>query len=273
MLARIVDWANADADVRGLAMVGSRAGPVAPDDLADIDLQVYVGSVARLAQSDDWLKSLGPIWVRVRDEYQDADARIPTRLVIFAGGVKVDFALYDAGALSRVVGGPWPVQVLVDKDGVAGSRESSLAPRVRGQETFSALVEEFWFEAYHVGKYLARDDPWPARSRFEATLARLLAVLEWRHEVVRGTAPPSDGKALRSWSDLPGERLSRLSPRPESQGSWDALFEALHLFRESAREVAAAAHLRYAEELDRNLSDFLLTLRERSDRSAAAGGG
>ena len=258
-------WGIADPDVRGLALTGSRAGPVRPDDFADIDIQVYARSVARFEASDDWFEALGPVWVRVCDEYWDGEARVPTRLVVFTGGVKVDFALYEARSMSDRMDGPLPVRVLLDKDGAARPAEPRAASGKRGQEEFTALIEEFWFEAYHVGKYLARGDPWPARSRHEATLERLLSMLEWRHELLRGSAPPSDGKAVSSWADdLPRERLFRLYPAPVPEESWRALFEAIEVFRGSAREVAAAAAFRYAADVDRNLSEFLAELRRES---------
>jgi hypothetical protein len=71
MLERIVQWGTADPIVRGLALTGSRAGGAPPDALADLDVQVYARPVARLEEDDGWLEALGPVWVRVRDEYRD----------------------------------------------------------------------------------------------------------------------------------------------------------------------------------------------------------
>ena len=265
LLERIVRWASDNPEIRGLALTGSRAGPVPPDDLADIDVQVYARSVSRFEERDDWLEELGTVWVRVRDEYRHDEARVPTRLVIFAGGLKVDFAFYDARSMADRIGTPFPLRVLLDKDGAATAGGSRRTAPQRGQSEFTTLVEEFWFEAYHVGKYLARGDLWPARARQEATLERLLAMIEWRHERTRGHAPPSDGKALPSWApDLAGDRMSRLYPRPDVEGSWQALFETIELFRGVAREVAAAAGLRYASDVDGNLYEFLAGLRQSS---------
>ena len=221
--------------------------------------------MSRFEERDDWLEELGAVWVRVRDEYRHDEARVPTRLVIFAGGVKVDFAFYDARSMADRIGTPFPLRVLLDKNGAATEGPSRTTAPQHGQSEFTTLVEEFWFEAYHVGKYLARSDLWPARARQEATLARLLAMIEWRHELARGSEPPSDGKALPSWApDLAGDRMSRLYPRPDVEESWRALFETIELFREMAREVAAAAGLGYASEVDRNLYEFLLGLRQSS---------
>jgi aminoglycoside 6-adenylyltransferase len=270
LLERIVQWGRAEPAVLGLALTGSRAGPDPPDDLADLDVQVFAAAGAALDAREDWLAALGPVWVQVRDEYRDGGERVPTRLVVFAGGVKVDFAFYDAGKrFATAAGGP-SVRALLDKPPHA--EEPTLRPRSheRGQAAFTALIEEFWFEAYHVGKYLARADLWPARSRHEAILERLLTMIEWHHESAHGTPPPGAGKRLASWAPaFVGESLGRLYARPDVEGSWTALWEAIALFRRLARETAAARGLQYAERVDRDLAGFLETLHDLANRSAA----
>jgi aminoglycoside 6-adenylyltransferase len=264
MLERILQWGAADPVVRGLALTGSRAGPAPPDALADLDVQVYARPVARLEETDGWLEALGAVWVRVRDEYQDGGARIKTRLVIYDSGTKVDFSLHDARAMSERVGGSFPVHVLLDKDGVTTGAPARTARPARGREEYTAMTQEFWFEAYHVSKYLARGDLWPARARQEALLARLLPMLEWRYELVRGAPPPADGKALTSWAPEVASRMADLYPRPDVAASWRVLFETLDLFREVAREVAAAAGLPYDSAADRLITAFLVGLRDGS---------
>lgn len=269
LLQRIVQWARAEPAVLGLALTGSRAGPEPPDDLADLDVQVYATPGAALDAREDWLAALGPVWVQVRDEYRDGGDRVPTRLVIFAGGVEVDFAFYEAGRRFTTAAGRPSVRVLLDKPPHA--EEPARRPRgpEHGHAAFNALVEEFWFEAYHVGKYLARADMWPARSRHEAVLERLLAMLEWHHESAHGSPPPGAGKGLASWAPpFVRECPSRLYPRPEVERSWMALWEAIVLFRRLARETAAARGFQYAELVDRDLTGFLEALHDRTPRSA-----
>jgi aminoglycoside 6-adenylyltransferase len=269
LLERIVQWARAEPAVLGLTLTGSRAGPEPPDDLADLDVQVFATAGAALDAREDWLAALGPVWVQVRDEYRDGGECVPTRLVVFAGGVKVDFAFYDAGRRFTTAAGRSAVRVLLDKPPYA--EEPAPGPRgpEHGQAAFSALVEEFWFEAYHVGKYLARADMWPARSRHEAVLDRLLAMLEWHYESAHGSPPLGAGKRLASWAPpFVRESPSRLYARPDVERSWMALWETIVLFRRLARETAAARGFQYAELVDRDLTGFLEALHDRTPGSA-----
>jgi aminoglycoside 6-adenylyltransferase len=268
MMERIVSWARAEPDIRGLALTGSRAGEVLPDDLADIDMQVYARSVAPYQANDDWLSGFGPIWVHVRDEYREKEITIPTRLVVFEAGLKVDFAFYPADRMARSMRSRVGVRVLLDKDDAVG--ETADAPRApdrnsdREQREFSTLVEEFWFEAYHVGKYLVRGDLWPATARHWAAMERVLEMLERRMQVIDGRTVPSAGKSLASWAPpFVLASLPRLFPGANAEETWTALFEMIALFRRLARETEEASGLRYPEEVDRNLSEFLDELHER----------
>ena len=271
VLERIVRWASADPGVRGLALTGSRVGPVPPDDLADIDVQVYALSVAPYQASDDWLTGIGPIWVQVRDEYRQGEFRIPTRLVVFERGLKVDFAFYPVEMMARSVQGRFAVRVLLDKDDAISRATGFLGEGVRDFEReqleFTTLVEEFWFEAYHVGKYLVRRDLWPATTRHWATMERLLQMLECRERVIDGRVVPSAGKSLASWAPaFVSASLPRLFPGANAETIWNALFEVIELFRRLAREVAKGSGLRYPEIVDQNLSGFLEALHERWKR-------
>ncbi|HYO47135.1 MAG TPA: aminoglycoside 6-adenylyltransferase, partial [Gemmatimonadota bacterium] len=241
MLERIVAWAGTDPGVRGLALTGSRAaeGPL-PDDLADIDVQVYALSVAPYQAGDDWLLGIGPIWVQVRDEYREGDLMIPTRLVVFERGLKVDFAFHPGDTMAKSVHSRAVVRVLLDKDDAIGATAGH--PRMvhrnsdREQLEFTTLVEEFWFEAYHVGKYLVRGDLWPAATRHWATMERLIRMLEWRVRVIDGRTVPSAGKSLASWAPaFVSASLPRLFPGANAERTWNALFEVIELFRRLAR--------------------------------------
>jgi hypothetical protein len=100
--------------------------------------------------------------------------------------------------------------------------------------------------------------------RQEALLSRLLPMLEWRYELMRGAPPPADGKALSSWDPDAAARVAGLYPRPDVAASWRVLFETLDLFRETAREVASATGLPYDPAADRHISGFLSALRDGS---------
>jgi aminoglycoside 6-adenylyltransferase len=269
MLERIVSWARTDPGIRGLALTGSRAAErVPPDDLADIDVQVYALSVAPYQAGDDWLTGIGPVWVQVRDEYREEELVIPTRLVVFERGLKVDFAFHPGDTMAKSVQSRAVVRVLLDKDDAVGAAAGFPRAVDRGSEReqleFTTLVEEFWFEAYHVGKYLVRGDLWPAATRHWSTMEWMLRMLEWWVRVIDERTVPSAGKSLASWAPaFVSASLPRLFPGANAEQTWNALFEVIELFRRLARETAEASGLRYPEIVDQNLSAFLDALHER----------
>jgi aminoglycoside 6-adenylyltransferase len=243
--------------VRRLVLVGSRARPDPVDDLADIDLQVHTDAADRFTRDEAWLHGIGRVWVCVRDAYMEAGLEVPTRLVIFDGGVKADFAFYPARKLSRAESVGRAHRVLLEKQGPPASEaspapvtrpppvktDSATGPEPADETEFRRIVEEFWFEAWHVAKYLARRDPRRAEQRGRALQVFLLRMRE-QHARIGGarTIPVSD----------PAE-------------DWDALRAATAAFRRVGTEVAAAEGYRYPVQVDANVDAFVARLRARRE--------
>jgi len=268
VLGNVVAWARREPNIRSVVLVGSRARSQPPDDLADIDVQVYAERSEPYTRDDAWLSEIGQIWLCVRDEYPDGDIRVPTRLVIFAGGIKADFAFYPAGVVSNGISAGLAHQVLLDKDGAARthrarpvSREQSARPR---EAEFARIVQEFWFEAYHVAKYLARNELWLAKSRDWATKELLLTVIEWHDRTPHGRDDDTKcaGNQMRSWvSEDVWEELQRAFAGFGREESWGALLATAGLFRRLATETAATLGFAYPADVDSNITDFILGLR------------
>jgi len=265
-LSNILAWATREPDVRCLLLVGSRARTANPDDLADFDVQVYTKTHEPYTRDHQWLSGIGQVWVCVPDQYSDGDIQVPTRLVIFDGGVKVDFAFYPAGHVSSGLSAGLPHRILLDKDHASSCRETRpgppTQPEIPSSESFSRLVEEFWFEAYHVAKYLARNELWLAKSRDWSTKQLLLAMIGWHERIVRGRAPGADfaGERVRVSPDT-WELLQQTFGSFARDDAWKAALATMELFRRLATEVAAAAGFTYAADLDRNISEFIRKLR------------
>ena len=266
-LSNVITWATRDACVRRLLLVGSRARTTPLDDLADFDLQVYVETNERYTQDQDWLSAIGRIWVCVPDEYSDGDIQVPTRLVIFDGGMKVDFAFYPVGHVSTGVSAGLPYRILLDKD-LAGGPHGTTSVQwkqrpVPNELAFRRLVEEFWFEAYHVAKYLARKELWLAKSRDWATKRFLLTMIDWHEQIARGRVHEVNCVGQRSCvSPDTWEALYRTFGAFEREESWRAALATMSLFRRLAAEVAATARFTYPTDVDRNISEFILRLRD-----------
>ena len=268
ILEKLIAWASSDPKVRGLLLVGSRARRADPDDLADFDVQVYTHAIAAYTGERGWMEAIGRVWVCVPDEYDDGGLRVPTRLVIFEHGVKVDFAFYPTGKISEGVRGGRPHRVLLDKDDAGFSRAGEAAlPRqgeAPGAQAFSRVVEEFWFEAYHVAKYLARDELYLAKTRDWATKQFLLTMIDWHGRIVGGRPHHPDFEGARAHIDASTWQALQLSfAGPGRLESFSALFETMSLFGRLASEVAAAAGLVYPADLDANLSGLIRGLRDR----------
>jgi aminoglycoside 6-adenylyltransferase len=272
VLRNVVAWATREANVRRLLLVGSRARTPYPDDLADVDLQVYSVTSALYTEDALWLSEFGEVWLCVRDEYFDGEVRVPTRLIIFNGGVKVDFAFYPAGIVSKAVRSGLAYQTLVDRDpsslqGV-GEAVSVRKVTVPSEADFRSVVEEFWFEAYHVAKYLARNEFWLARSRDWAAKQFLLSMIEWHERFAHGRVldPDCTGKRASmsedTWQALRGSFVG--FGREEN---WDALFVTMRLLRQIATETAAALRFTYPADVDRNLAGLIAAVREGADSS------
>ncbi len=217
-----------------MVLVGSRARDAEPDDLADIDVQVYTTTPAVYTQDDRWLSELGEIWVCVRDAYVDGDVHVATRLVILAPGVKVDFAFYPADASSAGIRSGLPWRTLLDKGPSA--------------EEFRRVIEEFWFEAYHVAKYLARGELQLAKSRDRATKHFLLTMVEWHRRFAHGETPELAESA--------------------SNESGHELLDTTRTFRRVSTETAAALRYTYPADVDTNLSRLIDDIRQRHGQSS-----
>jgi aminoglycoside 6-adenylyltransferase len=268
ILSNAVKWASGQDNVRCLVLVGSRARSVAPDGLADIDLQVYAENNEPYTRRDAWLTEIGEVWLSVPDQYADGDIVVSTRLVIFNCGVKVDFAFYPAGSTSHDVRTGLPHRILVDKDVGARPDKAGYVASERsdppGESEFLRDVEEFWFEVYHVAKYLVRDELWLAKERDWAAKHFLLNVIGWHGRIVQRRAYHASHAGQRAavgddtWAILPQTFCGF-----EREEGWEALIATTKLFRRLAKDVADAIGCSYPVAVDTNVTRFILELRDR----------
>ena len=172
ILKKIIDWAQNEDNVRGLIIVGSRALEGQSDELSDLDISLFTNNKDSYIEDDSWISSISNEWVYSPDKYYFNDVLVPTRLVIYEGGVKVDYSLWSVDVAAQLAKSDYfdtGYKVLVDKDELfKGFKEPSLKPSIPTKPTekeFTHIIKEFWFEAYHVAKYLKREDLWLVKFR------------------------------------------------------------------------------------------------------------
>ena len=272
IVERIVEWASHDESVRALLLVGSRGRNEAVDELSDFDIAVFTTTLVPHTSEDLWLHRIGEVWVCIPEEFDRDGEAVPTRLVIFDGGVKVDFAFYRLGVLERFDEGDelrGGFEVLVDKEGTTRNLRSPNGSAFKHREPTEAEfvhhVSEFWFECYYVAKYLRRGELWLAKTIDGNLKAFLLKAIEWNEQARHGRDYEThySGKEMKAWvSPATWERLHATFAHFDGIDSWESLFATMQLFRDLARETAELLSFSYPENVDRNMSTFVIQINE-----------
>lgn len=256
-LDRIVRWGESDVRARALLLTGSRARGDA-DAHSDYDVAVFATDPPALAADDRWYATLAPVLVCL-PLGEDGDI---ARLVIYAGGLKVDFSLLPIAELERLASVarlPDPYdrgyRILLDKDGLAARLPSAPGPAHVAPptpEAYVATVEEFWFEVWHVARHLARGDLWHAKFRDWTTKELLLRMLEWHAVACCGATDVRYlGIGMQRWADPDAwRRLHDAFGHFEAADARAALLATAALFGDLARAVAADIGAIYPQHLE-----------------------
>ncbi len=262
----LLAWAREVDALRVVLLVGSRAtAPDRVDALSDYDVLLFLRDPAGLEEDDAWLRGFGPILVMLRTGYDFQGRHIPTRLVQYADGRRIDFSLCPLDLLQRIADeGHLPpalaagYRVLVDRDGLAARLPPpagrAFVPPRPSPARYAEVVNEFWWETLYVAKNLARGELLPARFSAERVLRFecLLPMLEWYVEGANGWTHPLHfaGRGLRALlAPADAELLDRSCAGAALDESWGALFAMAELFDRAARAVAADLGCVYPEEL------------------------
>ncbi len=278
VLRALGEWATGERSVRAMLLVGSRASArQRVDALSDYDVLLFLRDPAALEADDAWLTTFGPILVMLRTGYEFEGRRIPTRLVQYADGQRIDFSLCPLDLLEHIAenarlpaGLDAGYRVLLDQDGLTtrlpAASGRAFVPQPPGAERFAAVVNEFWWETLYVAKHLARGELLPARFSAERVLRFecLLPMLEWYVEGARGWSQPlrSAGGGLRAL--LPAQAAALLDGSYAGAGvdeNWEGLFAMVELFERAACAVAADQGYGYPEKLAGATRAYLSALR------------
>jgi predicted nucleotidyltransferase len=104
ILSKIVAWGAARDDLRGIAVVGSRARADHPaDPWSDLDLIVMARRPRQYLAGSRWLAEIETPWLAVREPTPIGGQHI--FLVTFEGGTKVDLVVASSRAFSLPGGG------------------------------------------------------------------------------------------------------------------------------------------------------------------------
>jgi aminoglycoside 6-adenylyltransferase len=273
ILNHIIRWGAREAPVRALLLMGSRAVREPADQLADLDIGVFATDSTPYLDDDGWIGQIANPWVYSPDQFYFHDTPVPTRLVIYEGGTKVDYSFWSPASVERLAGERYfdtGYKVLLDKAGTLQRLDPpSFTPAIPPRPTeqaFVRLINEYWFEAYHVAKYLYRGDLWLVKFRDAGSLkVYLLTLMEWYELAKHGwnCDVKWTGKHIRQWLE-PAlyDRLGEIFAHFDVEDSWKALFANNALFRDLSDRTARLLGYRYPSSVAENISQFILNLHE-----------
>ncbi|MCA7085320.1 aminoglycoside 6-adenylyltransferase [Cupriavidus cauae] len=260
-LQSVLAWAGATDAVLALIQTGSLARQDdSADEYSDLDIEIISSDSDTLAKDDDWLHRIGPLITVLRLE-AGSDQPWPTRLAIYQGGVKIDFTVAGIERLRRMTAPDGlddlyarGYHVLLDKAGVA----ASLPPPpyrfpvepLPSQREFQASVEEFWFEAFHVPRYLARGEPWLVKQRDWTMKTLLLRMAQWHAQALHPGQVDvwHNGLRMDQWAHRDTwHAMQQIFGRFDAADARRAFEATVRLYGRLGREVAERAGLEYPE--------------------------
>lgn len=211
-LKLINKWASEDSNIQALILTGSLARQDdTADTLSDIDIEIISREPQLLITDSTWISKIGNL-LTVLALNPDQDQLWATRLAIYSDGMKIDYTL---AALSRIhtmveeqrLDALYErgYRVLMDKNQVTsklpGASGQFPVRQLPSQAIFHSAIEEFWFEAAHIPKYLARNELWLAKMRDWNMKQLLMQMLEW-HAIASNPVAVDiwhNGAHLQSW--------------------------------------------------------------------------
>jgi aminoglycoside 6-adenylyltransferase len=261
---RLIEWAEATPAIRAMLLTSTRAVPNADvDALSDYDVILVVDDIQPFHADRAWLDAFGEVVVGYWDPIQpDPDFGVAYfgNVIQYAAGLKIDFTLWPATMLARIIqAAALPAaldagyRVLLDKDGST----SGLKPPTYGayivrrpdENAFQKCIEDFYSNAPYVAKCLLRGELLPMKWALDDDMKRLFLrqMLEWRMAMEHGwtITAGAHGKGLKK--RLPPDLWAQVEDTYAGAGiaeNWVALDKTMTLFRQVAVEVAA--HLGYS---------------------------
>jgi aminoglycoside 6-adenylyltransferase len=267
---RFCAWALAEENLRAAFIVGSRARRDHPADAwSDLDLILFFrdGQLDQYIHDVKWQERLAPFWLSTLGRTVAGE---PERLVLYAGGLQVDFVFHPAsdlaGARTMVESGNLPdtlhrgTRILVDKDGMipalpAPSRPPAGTPP--SAEEFQQVIESFWFDAVYCAKQLRRGELWMFQNGSHGMQWHLLRMLEFQARAVNGWEHDTwhAGKFISEWADPQAYAgLREVFSHFDAGDGWHALRSRLIMFHALAQETAGRMGFVYPDELVKSIS-------------------
>lgn len=264
VLDLILAFARNSDGIRAVLLNGSRVNPTVTQDLfCDYDVACIVANPESFLLDQQWIDRFGERIMMQQNEFSDSGGTGYIFLMLFADGVRIDLSFHPQGRLHTLLEDSLTV-VLLDKDQrippLPPPTDTSYRTRKPDQETFDAVVNEFWWCSSNVAKGLWRDELCYAKYMFDAIVRdALLTMLAW-HVGMRHNWQVNPGK-MGKWfkAFLPPdlwESLEKTYADADYDAIWESMFEAGKLARIIGTEVADALGYEYPLQDDARMTQY-----------------
>lgn len=275
VIERLVHWGEREPLVRAMVLTSSRAIPhAATDAFSDYDVILALSDIQPFFADRTWLESFGRVLALYRDPLSFNRGLERSAYVIqYENGLKIDFNLWPAELLKRIVAEPQlpdefdaGYQVLLDKDNLTAGLQSptyrAYIPTPPSEAQYHDKIESFFLDTTYVAKFLWRDDLMAAKHILNHSLKHdhLLPMFEWlieiEHDWSLKLGPYGRGLKRRLRQDLWAE-FEQTYTGPDLESNWSALFQTIDLMRCVASEVGESFGYRYPAQLEQRVRKYL----------------
>jgi aminoglycoside 6-adenylyltransferase len=264
-------WALQEKPVRAAIVIGSQARIDHPADRwSDLDIILFTTETEAYLNSTAWFEAFAPVWTSIQGRTAAGESE---HLVLYAGGLQVDFVLDNAAVLSDLsqmaASGQFSeavhrgVRILFDKDHLIpplptpGTPPAHLPP---SQAEFTHAWTNFWFSAIHAAKQLRRGDLAFYKGAEQRLRNLILPFLEWHTRLSRGWGTDTwhQGRFLAEWLE-PGlySQIAQTFTSLEPAASWQGLQHLLDLAQPIIQETARELKFSYPMETEKAMRSYV----------------
>ena len=270
-LGQITRWLKGIYKVQCAILTGSRASEEQKIDfLSDYDIQLFVSDLEMFSKDDSWIENFGKIMIRwPLKPGSTFDSSWITRLVLFQDEVRIDFQItcpeyfdpgnYDSG-----------FKVLIDKIRLTTNIPSPQFQQFKtvkpDSEEYETLINEFWWDATYVAKYLWRKEIPFAKYILDTSLRYkyLHTLLKW-HIGLRNNWSVNPGiheKNLELYLDTKiWNAYKETFTGADIEDNWNAFFRLVEFFSEIAHYIGSELGFEYPTQTDKAVVDYCSKIR------------
>jgi aminoglycoside 6-adenylyltransferase len=267
---------NSIDNIRAALLTSSRANDNAITDfLSDYDIELYVDDIEIIKRGDEWASFLGNImtcWPRYpRTTF---DENWITRLLLFEDGTRIDFQI-TSNIKAKLGNIDYGYDILLDKDNILSNLPEPTHTRFNikkpTREEFETLVNEFWWDATYVPKYLWRDElPFAKKMMQESVHDDLIQVIKW-HIGFKNNWQINVGVCGRYIKYYLEEEYWKQYEKTycgaDIEENWNSFFVAIDLFSELSRNLGILLGYDYPHEKEGKMRNFYLKIKNKEKKT------